>query len=242
MIKTSRLLFIVFLLTACALPVTPAPAATASPSPVPPSPTVAPSAPTATFVPSMRYFQNDFEREVTGWKTFTTSGEPGLFDLRVENGFWLFDLGGRDLRAFSLYPSETYKNVRLDLRLVNRSGTPYALNLICRYSEREGWYQFEVFNSGAYNLYYFAWDEESNAIPTLLAEGVSDAMRLDRQPNEIGVVCNGRDLSLYINGQLARAYPENQYVLREGWVGVGVASFDRLPILVALDWLKVTLP
>ncbi|MEW5938501.1 MAG: hypothetical protein AB1750_02460, partial [Chloroflexota bacterium] len=148
---------------------------------------------------------------------------------------------GKNLRAFALYQPEIYKNLRLDVRVVNQSEAPYALNLVCRYSERDGWYQYEVFDTGAYNLYYFVWDKDKKAASTLLAEGVAESMARG-EANEIGLSCNDRDLSLYVNDRLVRAYPENQYVLRDGKAGIGVTSFDQIPVLVAFDWLKIGAP
>jgi hypothetical protein len=218
------------------------PAATDSPSAVPPSPTSTPPAPTATFVPSTRYFQNDFNKaNLTDWTTVVISGEPGLFDFRVEEGFLLFDLGGKNIQTFTLYQPEVYKNLRLDARLIAQTDSPYALNLVCRYSEQNGWYQYQVFDSGAYNLYYFVWNEEEQAVPTLLVEGVAASL-LRGEVNEIGMSCKDRDLNLYVNGELVRSYPENQYVLRDGRVGVGLTSFDSVPVLVSLDWLKILIP
>jgi len=245
MTKKLHLLILLFL-SACTFPsFSPTPLAaipnTSVPT-VPSDPSTAPVAPTATFVPSTRYFQNDFNSpDLTDWKTFITAGEPGLFDFRVENGFLLFDIGGKHLSDFVLYQPETYKNLRLDIRLVNQKDSPYALNLVCRYYEQSGWYQYEVFNSGAYNLYYVVWDTNDLPDPTLLAEGVADSMLPGNASNEVGFVCNDRDLDLYVNGQLVRSYTDNEYVLRDGRVGVGIASFDST-VLVALDWLKIAIP
>jgi hypothetical protein len=245
MTKTLRLLLLFFLLTACvptATPSAPTPLASDTPTAAPPTPTFTAPAPTATFIPSERYFQEDFNKDVTDWQTHVTSGEPGLFDLRVEDGNWLFDFGGKKISSFTLYQPEIYKNVRIDVRVVKMDTSPNTLSLICRYTEKDGWYQYEVFNSGAYNLYYSVWDEESKPVATLLADGVADSMLRGDAVNEIGMACADRDLSLYVNGQLARTYTDDQYVLRDGWVGVGVTSFDQIPLLVALDWLKITIP
>ena len=190
---------------------------------------------------SSRYFRDDFNSARMDWKTFVTSGEAGLFDLRVEEGFLVFDLGGREINAFALYQPEVYKNVRMDVRVANRGEAAYRVSLICRYDEEEGWYQFDVFNTGLYNIYYFDWNEDKQADPTPLAEGGSDAMRVDGS-NELTVVCNDRDLSLFINGSEARTLSESIYFLRDGQVGVGVSSFTQLPALVGFDWLMVSLP
>ncbi len=187
----------------------PAPAATPLARP---SPTMGLASPISASTESSRYFVEEFNADVTGWTAFVTSGEAGLLDLRVEGGFWVFDLGGKDLHAFALYGSETYHDVRLDVRVVNRGVTAEMVSLICRYSEKDGWYQFDIFNSGIYNIFYFAWDEEKQASPIL------------------------------VNGREARTLTESRFFLREGQVGVGVSSFTRLPVRVDFDWVKISLP
>ena len=213
-----------------------------SPSPVLASPTIKPPEPTATLAPSRRYFVNDFNVETTDWSTIVTSGEPGLLDLRVEKGFWVFDLGGRNLNAIAIYQPESYKNVRIDFSVTNRGDSANSLSVICRYNEKEGWYQYEIFNSGLYNLYYVVWDKDKHPSPTLLAHGGSNAIRAGRDFNEFGVVCDERDIKLYVNNQFTKSYTDNQFVLRDGQIGIGVSSFNRLPILLDFDWLKVSLP
>ena len=218
------------------------PTVTVSPSPNPPSPTTSPPEPTATFAPSTRYFINNFDTDVSDWSTIVTSGEAGLLDLRVEKGFWVFDLGGRNLHVFALYQPEVYKNVRINLSVINRGDNANSLSVICRYKEKEGWYQYEIFNSGLYNLYYVVWDKDKHPSPTLLADGGSNAIRQGKDFNEISVICDERDLKLFVNGQLTQSYTDNQFVLRDGQIGIGVSSFNRLPVRLDFDWLKISVP
>lgn len=245
--KPHQLLILPLLLAslACGLGIvspTPTPTVTFSPSPIPSSPTLPPPSPTATLAPSTRYFMNDFNADVTDWFTIITSGDSGLLDVRVEKGFWVFDLGGRNLHAFALYQPETYKNVRIDFSVMNRGDNANSISVICRYDEKEGWYQYEVFNSGLFNLYYVVWDKDKHPSTTLLADGGSNAIRQGQDFNEFSVVCDGRDLKLYVNGRLTKSYTDNQYVLRDGQIGIGVSSFNRLPIRLDFDWLKISLP
>lgn len=244
MLKPIRVfLLLPFLLNACSWTEDAGgPLATVTASSVPTVATAAPPESTATFVPSTRYFQENFNADPTGWKIIVTHGEPGLLDLRVQAGAWVFDLGGTDLHAFALFQNEIYKNVRVDVRARNRGSTAYSLSLICRYNEEEGWYQYDIFNSGIYKLYYYVWDADQKAEPALLAEGVSGSILRGQQANEIGMVCSERDLILYVNGQLVNSFSENLHLLRDGLVGVGVSSYDELPIRLDLDWLKIRLP
>lgn len=223
---------------ACNLPL-PTPPAVASPSPT----RALPPAVTATWTPLAAphyFFEEEFAGDFLGWSTVVTRGEADLLDLQTKNGALVFDIGGKKLNAFSLFQGGLYKDVRIDARLVSPDEAGFAANLICRYSKGEGWYQFEVFNSGLFNLYHMKWDEHLSPVSTLLARGGSSAMRSDA--NVLTMLCKERMLSLYINGQAAITYEENQYALALGQVGLGVSSFDEIPIVVSFDWVKLAAP
>ncbi len=240
---SSLFLAFIFLLTACQVEISgPTPIAAFSPSPLPPTPISPPPSPTATFAPSARYFLENFNAEVKGWSTIITSGEPGLLDLSAKDGNWVFDLGGKNLHVLALYDLEAYKNVRIDFSVKSLGEDAYSLNILCRYTKNNGWYQYEIFNTGLYNLYYVTWDQNAQPNPVLLAEGGTDAIHAGPASNQFTVICKDRALDLYINDQLVRSYTDNQYVLLQGQIGIGVFSFERAPVRLAFDWLKVSLP
>lgn len=237
-----RLIFSILILTlaslACNLPLQ-TPSAAASPSPtvvIAPAATVTPTPLKARHY----FFEEEFTGDFLGWSTVVTNGDPGLLDLRTQDGFLVFDIGQKNLNALSFFQGGAYKNVWIDLRVLNHDKMEYAVNMICRYDKEEGWYQFDIFNSGLFNLYYMTWDEDLKPEPTLLAKGGSNAMRSDS--NVLTMVCNDRILSLYVNGKRTVSYEENQYALRAGQVGIGVSSFDDIPVVVKLDWIKLETP
>ena len=57
--------------------------------------------------------------------------------------------------------------------------------------------------------------------------------------NEFAITCNGNTLSLYINGVETHVLKENKLVLRDGQVGIGVASSNVLPIKMEIDWIAI---
>jgi hypothetical protein len=56
------------------------------------------------------------------------------------------------------------------------------------------------------------------------------------------LVCSDRTLTLYINGNEQRSYTDNQFVFRDGLIGVGVASEDVVPVKLDFDWVKISQP
>lgn len=240
----SRLTLACLLLTlaglACNFPLQTPPAA-ASPSPTLSAPPALTATPTL-LAASHYFFEEQFDADPTGWSTVVTSGDVDLLDLQTKNGALVFDIGDQDLTALSFFQTSIYKNVWIDLHVTNRGGTDHAVNVICRYDKEEGWYQFQIFNSGLFNLYYMSWDENLKPQPTLLAKGGADTMRFAPSSNDLSVICNGRVLSLYVNGRMAVTYEENQYVLPAGQVGIGISSFDEIPVVVQFDWMKLETP
>ena len=242
----SRLTLACLLLTlaglACNLPMPAStPPAAASPSPTLSAPPALTATPTL-LAASHYFFEEQFDADPTGWSTVVTSGDVDLLDLQTKNGALVFDIGDQDLTALSFFQTSIYKNVWIDLHVTNRGGTDHAVNVICRYDKEEGWYQFQIFNSGLFNLYYMSWDENLKPQPTLLAKGGADTMRFAPSSNDLSVICNGRVLSLYVNGRMAVTYEENQYVLPAGQVGIGISSFDEIPVVVQFDWMKLETP
>ena len=227
--------------------------ANSQPSPVPtaqvvtqatvaaPSPTVPAAPPTA--LAQEKFFTEEFNTDVANWTTFLTSGDKTRLEQKVEDGFWVFDLGGRQIYAYSLYQPEVYEDVRIDVRAENRGDNTNNISIICRYDEEAGWFEFNMYNSGLYDIYYGRWKPSgTQATYLLIADGGSNAIHQGRAFNDYTVICKGNTLSLFINGDDVQTITQNMYNLRTGQVGIGVSSFDRLPVLVGFDSVEIREP
>jgi len=62
------------------------------------------------------------------------------------------------------------------------------------------------------------------------------------ETNEYAITCKGNVLNLYINGDEVNSVTEKTYGLRTGQVGMSVSSFNVLPILIEMDWVKISEP
>ena len=76
----------------------------------------------------------------------------------------------------------------------------------------------------------------------MLNSGGSTAINLGKAVNEYTAICNGTTLSLYINGVKATSFEEHTYALRKGLVGIGVASYETLPVIVEFDKVTISKP
>jgi hypothetical protein len=120
----------------------------------------------------------------------------------------------------------------------NRGKNNNNVSLICRESD-EGWYEFNIANNGLYNiLAYIDADRRYYNI----YNGGSNAIKTGKDINVYTASCSGTELSLTINGVLAKKIKDSKYNLRDGKVGFSVSSFDVIPILVELDSFTVSQP
>jgi len=74
----------------------------------------------------------------------------------------------------------------------------------------------------------------------MLWQGGSQSINIGKASNDYVGVCDGQKLTLYING--VREHSVTDPVLRDGYVGVSVSSFEIVPVLVEVEWLDISLP
>jgi hypothetical protein len=121
----------------------------------------------------------------------------------------------------------------------NRGYNNNNVSLICRYDPDEGWYEFNIANSGLYDiLFYDLKDPHYKQI----ADGGSTAIHSGKEVNTYMAVCSGKTLRLYINGEEVRKLDETRYALKEGQVGVSVSSFNVYPIEVDIQSITIDYP
>ncbi len=233
------------LITACQS-VTPTPQAESKPTsalPTQPEPATATvtftPAPPLTATPIPLYFTDDFDAiDTTAWTSFQTGGET-LPTLRIENGLLRFDLASPNSWYYAVHSSHDYEDVNVAAKF---DGPPSgSTGLICRYSE-SGWYEFNISSDGTYNVLFGQLLGEGIANYLPIASDPIEYLTPDLMDYEIGLVCQGNFLSLFINGKLFRKLDVTRFALTEGKVGISTASFKDVPAIVTLDWFKISTP
>ncbi len=246
-------IFLVLLLSvglACNGVVAPAATATQPPLTEEPAPTEqaadsptqqATDAPTEETADAPDFFTEEFDNGAENWSQEISlnaqDGDTNQANINLEDGRLVFDFG-KWLIGYVFYDPYDYTDVRLDIRVENRGTNVNNILLVCRASE-EGHYLVNIANSGLYGIY--AYNGETGSY-TRIADGGSTKIKAGKEFNEYGLVCKEKRLVLYINGNEARSYTDNQFVFRKGQIGVGVASEDQLPVKVELDWIKISQP
>jgi len=240
------ILILTILLVACQ-PATkstpPPPTETALPSPIAtasPIPTLLPATPTETLVPAPRTFSEQFDGNLPYWMfQQIDNGQPAVNPM-AEGGFLVFGLTAPNQWVYALYGVPTFADVRVDAQVDIRASGLSAYGIVCRYSEKQGWYEFNIYTDHTYTLLFGQWLAPAVARYTPLVRGGSEKIKADA--NEIGLLCQGDMLTPFINGVQMRSWQEVKIGLKEGKIGLSAASFDGVPLTVAYDWLKVNEP
>jgi S1-C subfamily serine protease len=185
---------------------------------------------------SPAFYVEEFETDsntVGAWSWFITNGDETGFDIYTEDGKLVFDISGRQIYSYFSYDPWVYENVRVDAIAENRGMNNNNVSLICRATD-DGWYEFSIANNGLWWIYAY------DGTYTMLANGGSNAVNMGKGVNEYTIMCFDDTLGLYINGSEVRTLRENKFGYREGQIGIGVSSFDVLPIIVEFDWVAIS--
>jgi hypothetical protein len=190
------------------------------------------------------YFTEDFNNnDLSNYKQFLTSGNANDITVSIQDGFMIFDLPTKNQWVYEYYAPQTYDDVKIEMVADNRGDNDNNISLFCRYSETEGWYEFNIANSGLYQILYGKWDSgKTHASYSVVADGGSTKIKQGKATNKYTAICKGNNLSLYINDIKTKSIDDNRFVLRKGNVGFGVSSFNLLPVKVEVDSFTISQP
>jgi hypothetical protein len=191
--------------------------------------------------PLPRFFTNEFDSAPAGWTILQTGGE-GAPAVKAENSSLILQMDAPFVWAYAIYDAQDYENVRVDARFTNQAGSPASIGLVCRYSETDGWLEYNVSTDGTYNVLYGQWLASGIAdyLPVLSAS--SNAIQPSGTSQEISLICAGTTLSLLIDQTIIRNVDVSRFELADGRVGLTVSSFENTPVIASFDWMKVSEP
>jgi hypothetical protein len=213
------------------LPTVPASTATAAPTASPVS---------VTAPPAPRDFTEAFDAIPPDWAFLQVDNGQTFLSPAVRDGFLVFDLSTMNEWGYALYSGHDYADVLVETQVQSRTVGDGAVGLVCRYDEKKGWYEFNIFVDGTYQLLFGQWLGPNMARYTPLYQGESQAVRTD--VNKIGLQCQGNLLQPFINGAPQRKWSELNFGLQNGEVGLSASSFGDAPFTVAFDWVRVSEP
>jgi hypothetical protein len=220
------------------------PPSQSQPTAVPPTavpPTDAPPQPTNTPEPSLsKFFREEFDSSAAleNWDYFTLgSGEDNDLVIEQEDDHLLIDMGDEDLYLYYMFLPYEYDDVSLTLEAENRGRNNNNVSLVCRMNE-DGtqWYEFSVESGGLWYLY--GVDDAYNIIDN----GGTNALKQGKEVNEYKLVCEGNEITMYVNGDEIKTVTDNTYGFNEGLVGFNISSLNVLPITVEVNWFEISEP
>lgn len=233
-------------ITACQPQATPTPEAplfptnTALPTPVPATDTPAPTfTPEPSPTPFPRFFTAEFDGSLAGW-AILQAGNEAVPNVTVENSRLMMQMDAPYTWVYALYGAQDYDSVSLETKFVNNALSPASIGLICRYSETDGWYEYNVTTDGTYNLLYGKWLTNGVAEYLPVLDGASKAIQQSGTEQRLGMICNGTTVSLLIEGAVIRNADVSRFELTSGKVGVTASSYENAPVIASFDWVTVS--
>jgi hypothetical protein len=195
---------------------------------------------------NQEFFTEEFDTTLSNaWSILTVTGsdkaDPEKVTVEPENGKLVWNFESEYVYYYIFYQGFSYTDVKVEVRADNRGKNNNSISLICRYDPEVGWYEFNIANNGLYDILYA--DSSGDSIGyTRITNGGSNDIKQGKDTNEYSITCSGEKLTLTINGEEVNSITEKNYGLREGGVGVSVSAFNVLPIIVEMDWFKVSEP
>jgi hypothetical protein len=183
------------------------------------------------------------DTSLDNWTMFSFTQESDTkFDnethVYTNNGGVWFDINIPDTYIYLFNENYTYDDVSIETEVENTGPhNSQYINLVCRYTPDEGWYEFSVAASGKVQLWRYSFDKGY----ILIEEGGSTAINQGNATNDFKMTCEGNELSLFINGeQWQHAFKDSNY--REGYVGISAGTMNVFPIQVFFNWVEVSQP
>lgn len=163
-------------------------------------------------------------------------------NVGTKDGFLVWDLDSKAIVYYLFYTAFDYEDVQIEVQADNRGKNNNLVSLLCRYDPEVGWYEFNISNSGVYVIFYAKIKEGGKVEYNRIANGGSNDIKAGLETNNYLVKCQGNELSMKINGADVITIQDKKYGLRSGGIGLSVTSLNVTPILVEMDWMKVSEP
>ncbi len=199
--------------------------------------------PTETISPtsSPLFFTENFDVDPLAWSILQTGSEASP-RIKAEGGALTFELNTPYTWTYAIYGAHNYKDIRIDASFESRGTSPESIGLVCRYSEQNGWYEFNISTDGTYNVLRGKWMTQGVASYLPIVNDTTEYLKRGETQYELGLMCQQNALWLYINQKLFRKVDVTRYGLTEGKVGLAVSSFENPPVISVFDWVKVSAP
>jgi len=153
-----------------------------------------------------------------------------------EDGEYLIEVLESDLAAWAT-SGDRWADVAVEVDARQVSGPDDNLyGLLCRYQDRDNFYEFDISGDGYYAIYV----KRAGEFKTLVPWTATSAIRQGESSNHLAVTCQTNRLAMSVNGELvAEVFDET---LSEGEVAMIAGTFDEPGVVIAFDNLQISNP
>jgi hypothetical protein len=182
-------------------------------------------------------FRDDFEDPRSGWG----ADQRGEFARGYGGGEYFIDLHAPDWFAWA-NPGTSFDDVivEVDAHLAAGSSDGH-FGALCRYVDTGDFYYFAISADGYYAIFR---RQSGGGLDVLTGDGsgmiFSPAIGREGQINRIRAVCQGNELSLYVNDELLDTVTDDAH--SRGDVGVGAGSGFEGDVRILFDEFNATRP
>ncbi|MRS04446.1 DUF1080 domain-containing protein [bacterium] len=195
----------------------------------------------SSYAEAQAFYLEEFDGDLSNFTYDVFNFGNGSSDdatIDAEDGALKFVNNGQDLYTYVYYEPYIYTDVRIDIEAENLATNDNSITLFCRYDGDLGWYEYNIDNDGEWTLYYYDYVVAQKYVQ--LYDGGSTAIHMGRDINTYTMICQGQEMSLYINGEFTHSFSHKD--LKEGQVGFGVSSYDSYPVRVNVNWFEISEP
>lgn len=178
-------------------------------------------------------FKDDFSDPASGWgasshETYVRGYQQGRYLMQIDVPQWfVWTTAGR-----------TYQDVEVEVKLRSEQVADNHYGVFCRYTEGQ-FYYFAISTDGYYAIFFR--NEDGELLPlTGQAMLRSSLIRTDGSENRLVAVCEGTQLTFYVNGEeVAQVEDET---LDRGDVGMAAGTVRQGGTIIWFDDLEVDKP
>lgn len=164
-------------------------------------------------------FQDDFDDSTSGWD----ADERNEFERGYEEGEYFIELREPNWFAWA-FPGQRFDDVSVEVEVFPPPASQGGhFGLLCRHTDQENFYYFAISADGYYAIFRRV-DGGDLRVLTGDGDGMihSPIIRTGGQSNDIRAVCQGEELSFYVNGELLETVSDDAHA--RGDVGIGAGS------------------
>jgi hypothetical protein len=190
------------------------------------------------------YYQTEYDEGFDNWMYYLVSGTDDGFSLEARDSRLRWDINEQYNWGYMYLDTLDTADVRVDIEAENLGRNTNNVSLVCRYNGDGAdaeWYEVNITNGGLF--YFYRYDPSYSDVGDRylqIGSGGTRLIKTGKNINTYTLICDGNKLTLGVNGTEVKTVTDN--ILTTGKVGMGVSSFDVLPVTLEFDYFVAAAP